>query len=190
MIPFPMIRMQQVQGRIGIESQAARIEIRQKPAELSIQTTQAKLEIQNARVEMQIDQSRAHEALTGGKPMPFMERIYSQIPSIALQAIAKKVEDGNRMAAITKPGNTIEEIAYENAMDTGTKLDIYGPASYDNVDIFFTLHKAEVAVQPGSVQIDWQTNQPTIDYVEGMVNVYVKQQASLTITPPEINRLA
>lgn len=59
---------------------------------------------------MSVDQSKALAAYNGGSLIEVNRRIYSGIEQIYLQGIARRVEQGNRMAEFFKPGNSIAEL--------------------------------------------------------------------------------
>lgn len=187
MTMIPQIDIQTVRGRIGIESIPGKLDVRTRPADMEIQQRLAKIEVNAPLPELEVDQSRAFAALNGGKILDFHSRIYSQIPEIALQNMAKIVERGNRMAAIHEGRNPIPDFAWEQFSDRGTGISVFGPASFDNVDIHFTIHPVDVNVEVGGAEINVQVNKPEYHFERGNVRIYMEQYPSITITPPIID---
>jgi hypothetical protein len=187
MIPFPRIQIHQQYARIGIESQLGQYDIKRGYAELNVKSTPAVLSIEQKGPEMEIDATRLWEAFHGGVGVTFANRIYSQMPQIMQQNILHMVEKGNRMAALENKENPLPDIAYEEAFGGKPKLQIFGAASLDNIDIQFQTFKPDVQFQPGDVEVDVQQHKPEIDYIRGKVNIYMQQYASVTVTPPALD---
>ncbi|QHW32593.1 hypothetical protein GZH47_18415 [Paenibacillus rhizovicinus] len=184
---LPMMQIESQRGLIGIETQRAQYHIQSQQADLQIETKPTQLNIHTSRAEMHINQDRTWAALTGGNPLEFMHRIYSQMPNIALQGIANIVEKWNRIGDLRTKQNPIPEIAFE-AMNPGRqKIQYFGPASCDNVDISFTVNKPSVQVEEGKVDVRVQMHKPDVQYERGDVRIYMRQNPELTITPPRID---
>jgi hypothetical protein len=187
MIPFPQIQIHQQYARIGIQSQPGQYDIKHGYADLNIDSNPATVSIHQELPELQIDSSRMWEALNGGNGQTFVNRIYSQMPQIMQQNIMHMVEKGNRMANLENHENPIPDIVYEEAFGELPHLQIFGPASPDNVDIRITPHKPDIQIDRGELKIDVQTHKPEIEYNRGKVNIYMQQYASVTITPPVLD---
>jgi|HigsolmetaAR203D_1030402.scaffolds.fasta_scaffold01040_8 hypothetical protein len=182
-----MIRMETTPAQIGIETQPGGFEIRQRPAEIHMRTTPGKFTFHDSPGKLEIDVSRVWEAFHGGSPLDITKRIYSQIPEIVRQAIVKIVEKGNRMAAVHLPGNPIQEIAYQSLFEDPIPIQYTGPASYDNIDIRYTVEDFRSEFEPWEVQVDVETHRPEITFHRWQVDVYMKQYPSLRIIPPRID---
>lgn len=153
---------------------------------MSITTQKAQLDIKTYRPELNIDQSKAQAAYTGGPLPEMLDRRYSSIQQIFLQGIAKRVEDGNRLAEFFKPGNTIGNIVGSRWNDNPF-AEFRGPASSKNVDIRFDIRSPEATYRPASVDIEFQVHKPEIEYRRGSVEIYMKQYASVQFIPPELD---
>ncbi|UVI29895.1 DUF6470 family protein [Paenibacillus spongiae] len=172
---LPIIQAESIKGRIGIESQPGQYDIKTRRPELQIESTPAQISAPMPVVQLNIDQSRMWEAFHGGKPTVFWNRIYSQMPDIALQGIAKTVEKGNRMGDLRIRVNPIPDLALEQLMEKGPALSVFGPATPDNVDIHFTIPPLDVQVTPGHVEINAQVYRPEIEYRRSSVRVSMEQ---------------
>lgn len=183
---IPQIQISQQPALIGIDADLGTQNIRQPRPTYEMQVEQPKLEIRQPRGELEIDQSRAWDALGQGPILQAMSRIYSQSHDIAMQGIARIVENGNRMAAIHLGGNPIAEIAKDLSI-SHPEFNYYGEASIDNVDITYTPHKAEISVTDGKVNVNARVNPPEIEYNRGKLDIYMRQYPKVEITPPQID---
>lgn len=171
---------------LGIDTDPSTLSITQPKAEVSITTTPGELTVQSTRPELTIDQSRAWEAYNGGKMLNMNKRIYSGIQQLYLQGIARKVEQGNRMAQFFRPGNTIAEV-YGTDTEPNSFPEVRGPASYDNVDIHIETRAPQIHFRAAKVNIQVERHDPEIEYTRGKVNIYMQQYASIQFIPPELD---
>lgn len=183
---FPTISIQRIDARIGMSTTPGSFEQRQPKANLQMETRPAQLMMHSPPGELTIDQSRAWDALGVGPHYEMMNRIYSESKNIALQGIARIVEDGNRMAAIHTGENAIADIAQQIYFDS-VPFDVRGPASFDNVDIQYIAHRPQIEVQEGQVNINIQASKPEFIYHSGKLDIYMQQYPRVEITPPKID---
>ncbi|SEU14156.1 DUF6470 family protein [Paenibacillus sp. NFR01] len=182
----PLVQIRQTYALIGMDSTSATLSISQPPADMQINTTPGELTVHSPGPEVHIDQSAARAAYTGGTYPEMSQRIYSGVQEIWLQGIAKRVEQGDRMAEFFKPGNTIAEV-YGTDWQIESLPDIRGVASFDNVDIDIQAVAPSIEYRPAEVHIQVQTHQPDIEYQPGSLDIYLRQKASLSFIPPEID---
>lgn len=100
----PILQIRQTPALIGIDADPGTFSITQPKAEVNITTIPGELSIQSSRPELTIDQSRARAAYNGGSVLDMNKRIYSGIQQLYLQGLARKVEQGNRMAEFLRLG--------------------------------------------------------------------------------------
>lgn len=186
MLPFPSIEIRQQFAKIGVETSRGSMSIRQHRADMEIETTPAKWEIETRQGELFIDQSGIWASMGLDNILELNQRIYSQSKEIALQGLARMVEDGNRMAAIHLEGNAIAEIARER-MFQEVGVEVRAPASYPPVRMEYTVHKPHIQVKEGSLNIQARINPPEIEYTRGKLDIYMRQYASVEIIPPQID---
>ncbi|MFD0714958.1 DUF6470 family protein [Paenibacillus sp. GCM10027626] len=184
---LPIIQATSQQGKIAIESELGHYNIRSRPADLQIETTRPQISASTPAPDLDIDSSRMWEAFNGGKPEVFWNKIYSQMPEIALQAIARIVERGNQMGDLRIQRNPIPDLAYEAAFEPKAPLQIFGPATPHNVDIHFTVHKPDVEVTPGRVDVRVQVNRPEIEYQRRDVKVTMEQYPRVQFYVPNVD---
>ncbi|MBW7454272.1 DUF6470 family protein [Paenibacillus sepulcri] len=186
---LPYIQAESVKGRIGIETQPGQYDIQTQQAELQINSTPAQMNTHSQMASIEIDSDRMWAAFNGGKPTEFINRIYSQMPDIALQGIALIVEKGNRMGDLRNKEDPVPDIALEGMLEGPSSVEVFGPASYKNVDVYITPHYADVQVDVGGVDIQVQTHKPDIEYQRGKINVYMEQYASVRFQVANLDML-
>lgn len=183
---LPVVQIRTTPSILNMDADPGQYSIRQPKAEVQLHTKPAKLTVQSHPIELNVDQSRAFSAYNGGNMIDMNARIYSGIQQKFLQNIASRVEQGNQLAAIHKPGNTIA-----NIMGTDWKPQPFPetrtPASFDNVDIRINTRPPDISYDPAVSEMNVIVNKPEIEYQRGKLDIYVKQYASVQYTPPAID---
>lgn len=187
MTTMPMLQIRQQYGQIGIDAGLGQYSIEQPKADVQIKSNPATIQIDQHQPELVVDSSRARAAYTGGNQLEMTQRLYSSVKQIFLQGIAKRVEEGNRMAEFFKPGNTIAEV-YGKSEPLPVMGEFRGEASIDNVDVHFNIRETDIYIEQGSVDINVQVNKPKIEYQRGPHQTYMIQNPSVTFIPPEIDQ--
>lgn len=161
-----------------IEQPHATIDMRQIPAKLSIEHTDAKLEVNS---------DKAWDALGLANNLEVSSRIYTQTKEIALQGVARRMQEGRQLADLAHvKSNPIPEIA-KNWRIEGPPMPIAGQASVDNVDISFTPGNVSISVEEGGVDLQVTPHGAIHEYTPGKAEIYMRQYASVQITPPAID---
>ncbi|AHV99350.1 DUF6470 family protein [Paenibacillus sabinae] len=177
-----MVQISQTPALIGMETTLGNLTISQPPADLQITTTPGEWNIHQPAPEVTIDQSRARAAYTGGTYREMSQRIYSGVEQLWLQGIAKRMEQGERMANFHKPGNSIGEV-YGEDWHPVSYPEVRGPASYDNVDIDIKASPVQIEYRRAEVHIQVEQHKPQFQYTPSSVDIYLRQKPSLTFTP-------
>lgn len=186
MIPFPTIQIRQQYAKINFDADLGQYEIRQPRPYFEMHTTKPQLDVTPQKGELTIDQSRAFEGYGVGPHLDWLKSIYSESKNVALQGIARRVENGNRMWAIHIKTDPIPEIAAREAfMDVNVVFP--GPVSYHPVETKYTPKRPIVKFEYGDVHVDSHPNPPEIEYHKGKFELYQVQKASVEIIPPEID---
>lgn len=183
-------------GQIQIHQQSALIGIQIRPAEQRIEQPQAtidmhqipaKLSIEQPMGVLEVDQGRAWDALGLANNLEVSSRIYSQAKDIALQGIARRMQEGRQLGDIAHvKSNPAPEMA-KDWREKGPPLPVAGAASIDNVDVSFTPGKLQISVEQGGVELNVTPNRPIHEYTPGKAEIYMRQYASVQITPPSID---
>lgn len=185
---IPQLQITTQPSLLEFSSSKAKLSISQQRPDMEIESPRAKMDINSPRPDMEIDQHQAFRAYNGGTALEMNQQIYSELPSLMLEALAKRVEQGNRMAEFHLPGNTIAEI-YGSDWKRDPFVEFRAPASYDNVDIHVTRNEPQINIEPITPQISAQAYIPQIDYHPGSLDIRVKQYASIDIVPPQIDMI-
>jgi hypothetical protein len=185
-LPIPSIKIYTEPAKLSIDGDLGQYDMKQPRPGFELEQPKAKMEIQSPRGDLEIDQSKAWDALGLANNLEVMSRIYSQAPNIALQGIAKIVEDGNKMGDLRNRSNVIADLAQEVKVSF-PEFDYVGEASYDNVDIHYTAHKAEINVTPSEIVLNAKVNNPQVEYKRGKLDIYVQNYGKIEITPPQVD---
>ncbi|BBH23906.1 hypothetical protein Back11_52510 [Paenibacillus baekrokdamisoli] len=177
---FLRLSIHQTNAQIGIQTQLAGQDIHSRAGDLSIQQPPAKVEMESPAGELEIDSSEAWAALGKGPHLEWLNSIYSQSKSVALQAIAKMVEDGNRMAQITNHQNAFADLA-QDVYQRKNPIEYAGEPSYFNVKVHYQSHSPIINIEPQKAEIQYSPNKPEVQYNPGSVDVYVKQKNAIDI---------
>ncbi|SFS85314.1 DUF6470 family protein [Paenibacillus sp. 453mf] len=187
MSSIPILQIRQKPALLGIDADLGQYSIRQPEADLQIKTSPATIRIDSHEPELVVDQSRAFAAITGGPHLEMTQRLYSNVKQIFLEGIAKRVEQGNRIAEFFKPGNSITEVY---GKDTGevSFAEYRGEASIDNVDVHFNITPTDIKIEKSPIEIDVQVNKPEIEYRRGKLQIYMLQYPSIQFIPPKVDQ--
>jgi len=188
MFPIPQLQIRQTPAVFIIDTDPGQFSIRQPKAELQQNTQPAQLSIEQYKPELQVDQSRAFSAYHGGKPREINDRLIAGFQQNFLQALAARMQLGERMAAINEKGSN--PIADIYAADTkGNPLpEFRGEASMDNVDVTFNVRPPKIEFTPSNVDIQVQVNRPEIEYTRGKLDMYVQQHNKVEYIPPAVDQ--
>lgn len=184
---IPQISISSQRGLIGIDTEPGGYEIRTFRPQLEVETTKPQMTAHNGPGTLYIDNSDTQNALTGGKPVVFWERIYSQYKQVVQQNIQRIVEEGNRMGDLRIKGNPIPDLALNEFTEGAPDLQIYGFASPRNVHFEYIPNDSNVEITPGEVNITAHIQKPEINYNRGSVNIYMQQYPKVTVTPPQVD---
>ncbi|OXM14131.1 DUF6470 family protein [Paenibacillus herberti] len=186
---LPQLQIQQLPIRLDIQSEKAKVDIRQPRAEVSIRTSRPVVDIQSRRPELLIDQSATWNAINGGKPEAFIQRIYSDSRSVVQQHVIRTIQKWREISDLKNKENPIPDVAVGEAFRERAPRQLYGPASIFNTRINVNVQRPEINVTPGDVDIQVQTRRPEVDYSPASVKFTVAQYPKVIVTPPPLVEL-
>ncbi|MDQ0659999.1 DUF6470 family protein [Paenibacillus sp. W2I17] len=186
MSTLPVVQIHTTPTLLHIDADIGQYSIRQPKAEVQLHTKPSKLTVQSHAIELNVDQSKAFSAYHGGNMIDMNARIYSGIQQLFMQNMAERVQQGNELAAIHKPGNTIANIIGTN-WKSKPFPETRTPASMDNVDIRIETRAPSVRFEAAVSEMNVIVNKPEIEYQRGKLDIYVKQYASIQFTPTAID---
>jgi hypothetical protein len=182
-------------GRIQIRTEPAQLayeiklgqyDIKQPKAHYELRQPRAEQHIEQPLGELHVDSSRAWDALGVGSNLEMMNRIYSNARNIALQGIAKIVENGNRMADIVNKNDAIAELAADWRVSF-SEFDTTGLASPMNVDVRYEPGNLVIEATPRPVELETWVSPPEVQYIKGKHNMYMQSYGKVEIIPPQID---
>lgn len=179
---IPHLRMQSSFAQLGLNINKPVQDIKQPNAEMNLQQIPATLSIEQARTTLQIDSSQARANIGIMTSVQFSESAASYGKEKALQAIAEKSQEGDRMMRIHTRENAIASIGREKGM-RALEGGFTPPASSgdEGVDINFELKPVVINVQRNGMVMNPVTKPPEISYTPGKVEPYMIQYNSLKI---------
>lgn len=183
---IPQIQIRQEYARIGIDADLGQWDMKQPRATFEMKQIPLRYDIHSPQGELRIDQSKAWLALGLGNNLETMHHIYSEARNVAMQGIARRAEYGDRLAAIHLGGNAIADNASERFQEF-LEFNYLGPASFDNVDVFYTARMPEIEPIPGRVELNTYPNPPEVKYNRGKVDIHMLKYNRVEITPPQID---
>lgn len=165
---------------IGIETNRARLDIESPPGDLEIQSSPSVMKANTDKEKLTIDSSRAWMALGKGNHMEWLKLILSQMNQEFLLNVSRIVEEGNQLANFTKPGSSIPDMVVQRIQEKSS-IQYAGEASSANVDVQYTPAKVDLEWSPQKIDINYTPQHPRASYVDGRVDVYIKNKNSLTM---------
>lgn len=175
------LSIHQTFGRLGMETINAKQTMESPPGTMNIRQKAAIMEIESHPGELTIDSTAAWAALERPGNLEWKHLIYSDAKSIALQAIAKKVEDGNRMAQLSNPANAFAELAHQKVFERAP-VHYSGDPSVLNVKLNYRVQAPDIRIEPQKAEIEYELHKPEVTYIPGKVNLFVERQNTIDIT--------
>lgn len=179
---LPYIDAHSTPIKINMSTTRGRLSIEQASATLDIKSTPARLDIESKQPVVVIDLSNTWDALTGGTPLKFMERIYNQQGQYVYEGISRKIQQYEQIGDLRIKQNPIPQIAKSNAFERSFTLQVYGPASGMNVSFTADIAAPQVQYTPGKVDADITPNYPVMNHSPGEVKFYTEQYPFVEIT--------
>ncbi|MBD3920822.1 hypothetical protein H8B09_18795 [Paenibacillus sp. PR3] len=175
------LSIRQTYAAIGIHSEPSRLEINSSPGEQAIEQPAAKMEFESTSSKLTIDSTEAWHALGHGPNLEWNSGIYSQMPSIFLQQLARKVEEGRRMADITNPRSAFADLAKDALFRSNpVNYQIKAPG-YNNVKVEYEPGTVHTEIEASAVQIDYTPHRPEIKAQRGNFEIYMRQKNEINI---------
>ncbi|OMF35835.1 hypothetical protein BK133_10315 [Paenibacillus sp. FSL H8-0548] len=185
---IPQIQIKQQMAQIGMSAERGKLKLEQPEASIKMKQVNAELQISHTDGRLEINQDKAWDALGLASPTTVMNRIYTQAKSIALNGIARRMQDGDRLGNIAQSqgNNPIPSMA-KDWRDKKTNFNVSGPASYLNVHVNYSEGQLSIDSKEGYVDRTVEVNSPINRSTIGQLDIYMRQRASVEITPPQIN---
>lgn len=178
--------------QLNIATQTIRLEYNLQNAQLNLQTTPPMVEMESIPPRLEISQPRGELTIdstsyyysVGLKNMTDFGRDNAALGrKVALEAIAATVEEGNRLAQITKPTNIIADLAFESRFSKRLELD-WAPIAAP--EIRYHENSPQIDVIRGKVNYSPQPGTVDGNYQPGKVDIRVTQYPSVEISTVDV----
>jgi hypothetical protein len=171
-------------GLIGIRTMPGQLNMKNRAARLEMHQEQAALEIETRRPVLEIDQYRSMAQMGYKKTADVTLELAQRGRQAAMEYIAAKSDEGNRLKAIEKGGNAIREIAMNKAWPQkqrqGGFIPIVGPEFHATPGkVMLTPPPVKNPVHIG-YEAQYIPGELNIQYQPAKVEIYIMQY-------PEIN---
>ncbi|MCM3143713.1 DUF6470 family protein [Brevibacillus sp. MER 51] len=179
---IPKIRMESTFAQLGLNINKPVQEIKQPKAEMNLRQIPATLSVEQARTILQIDSSQARANIGIMTSMQFSDSSAAYGKQKAMQAIAEKSQEGDRLMRIYTKENAIAEIGREKGLRV-LEGGYTPPAasSDDGVNISAEFKPVAIDVQRNGMRMDPVLRSPELSYTPGKVEPYMIQYNSLKI---------
>ncbi|NQF13289.1 hypothetical protein HPY31_05070 [Brevibacillus sp. HB1.3] len=179
---IPKIRMESTFAQLGLNINKPIQEIKQPKAEMNLHQTPATLSIEQARTILQIDSSQARANIGIMTSMQFSDSSAAYGKQKAMQAIAEKSQEGDRLMRIYTKENAIAAIGQEKGLRV-LEGGYTPPAAStdDGVNISAEFKPVVIDVQRNGMRMDPVLRSPELSYTPGKVEPYMIQYNSLKI---------
>ncbi|WP_214627318.1 DUF6470 family protein [Paenibacillus agaridevorans] len=187
MMPIPQLQIQSVNAKIGMKSEAGKFDISQPRAQMNIQTEPSILNVKSEQPVVVVDMSAMWDALNGGSHLQYMNRIYNQSGKFVVEAVRGTVEEYNRIGEILTDVDQVGEVAWSNLTKEPVQIEVYGSASYDNVQFEAEISKPDINFNRGHVEIDIRPQKVEVSFTRGQLQIYMERYPSLQISVPKVD---
>ena len=166
--------------RLATTTRPASLNMHSRPAQVQMKTTDSQLTIQQGAGELTIDCSACRAAIGFYSPEELIRELAQKGQQAAQEAAVQYVQDGDRLARISNPGNTVAQLATDRNTSRMQPLSITLAAT----------PPPEISYQPTPTQVSWSPSQLRYQvqpadikgtYTPGVVDTQVTQYAGINI---------
>lgn len=185
---MPQIQISQQNAKVHTNSEHGFMQVRQHRAKMDVKTNPAELGMHTEHAKVYIDQTQAFADAN-------MKHIFRRIEEYAargyresLKGIARRAQEGNRMAAIHIESNPFVEFANKGKGQLPNSNIDFIP-KYGSVKFQHKPGKTTLSVSPYNVDINVQARMPEFNYSPGKARTYLaqKNQISFSVKGGKLN---
>lgn len=166
-------------AQLEIRTTRAQLNISQPPADFEIQRKQPKLNMHTEHPQIRIDQRQCFNESGLMSPEAFADYIAQTGRKAVMEGIARRTEEGSRLARIEAGGNAVAEIAYDNSFPVYEFKMVTMPRSRPKID--FVGGSIDIQVEEGYVNTIFRPNSPQIEYRPGSIEIRMRQYPHIDI---------
>lgn len=180
---LPQLHINQSSAQIGIKQSLSTIQLRQPMADLQLRQPQPEIKISRTDSKLEIDQTEAFADANLKSPIRVANEWIAKAKQTALQSIAKKVKEGDRLMQIeNQKESVIPQIGKEKSIGTVQQFGLgYMPSSPFQVKFDYTPSELRLDANVQKAEVNAKINEPMIKINPGNVDVYVKQKNTIQI---------
>ncbi len=165
---------------LEISTQPAALNLRSQPARMNIDTEAAKAEIRQAQGTLSIDSYPCRAAIGFKNAADLSHDIAQKGRRAAQETVAEYVRDGNRLARINSPANSVAQLmADRNAAEMQPLSITWAYVPLPEIDYQPT--PTRISWTPAQTRIQAQPMKVQGDFVPGRVDTRVAQYASIRV---------
>lgn len=165
--------------QIGINRSPGHIEMQSPGYTLDMSVTQAAVRVESTLPKVTIDQSQCFSEAGLKGNVSFAAEMVNYSKNAMVSSIGRIVEQGNQQADILGGVNALQDQAYYNAFEQFDKefnMDTI-PKSRPRIEIIDGV--LDIRVTEGQISNDTVMQNPTLKYVHGSLEIYLKQRPSI-----------
>lgn len=182
---IPQIEIRQQFAQIGLRTRPPDWRIASPPTDLNMRQEQPRVEIRQVLGKLEIDQSEAFAQEGLMSPLELSRSEAARARQVNFDGIAETAQWGDRFAHIEQGGNPIADWAWRDVGGPPDWVPALVPEPF-SVHISYTPARAEIRAQPGRVNLNPAVHPPEVTFRSGTVQVYTRQYASASVTPPPL----
>ncbi|HLS06695.1 MAG TPA: DUF6470 family protein [Bacillota bacterium] len=177
----PQIRIHSQFAKIGMNQQFASLNIQQPKADVTIKQPAAKMGIKSPLGELTIDQSQAFAEANLMTTWRLIEKQAARGQQAATEGTARRASQGDELMKIENQNDPIIHQAHENGSRQQKSISLKYIPSPLSVNINYVPADVQLDVQTEAPIIQASPNKPVIDFEPSVIDIYMKQDASLDI---------
>lgn len=167
-------------GQIQIQQDTGAVNLRRTAPRVEIETTKAELTIQSRKPQVSVDRTDYRDAVGALRIADLGNLIHERAAQATFAAIGQIAAEGDQLARIENPGNTIAAVAQQEMPMDEVSLDL---RSVPPPKFTVTPGEVKVGVTPGQVNIAFPSTPLQIDVRRATVTVDME-------VPPIVNKTA
>lgn len=180
-VQVPQIRIQSQLAQIGMSQTFASLDIQQPQADVMIKQPSANMSLKAPSGELLIDQSQAWEEANLIATWRSIEKHASKGLQAAAEGTSRRANQGDQLMKIEHPSNPIIDQAQENGFSKQKSISLQYIPSPFAVKVDYIPANVQVDVHTEDPIIEATPRRPVVDFEPSVIDIYMKQNASLDI---------
>jgi hypothetical protein len=171
------IRLKSQPALLGLETKKTKTTMRREPPLVRMERTAPTFEIERTGPKLVIEQTKVWEEIGTGGPLYLTEQQKILGQAGAIEAIGRISQEGDFLAAIENPNNTIAELAAQLPPTRESNVALI-PKSRPSARVEGEL---KINWKPGKLKREFTGGKVEIDYEPSVVKAYLRQYHYLKV---------